>query len=96
MVMGALSASLTVDKWIIMRTGGRLKGEVMGSGIWDLILTSSLDVVHDVCDGRSIAARKGLSTGQLGMFKERGDGKGRVLFGFGKDGLAMTDSNEVK
>ena len=77
MVMGTLSASLTVENRMIMRTGGRLK---KGSGIWDLILTSSLDVVYDVCDGGSIATRKGLPTGQLGMFKERGDGEGRVLF----------------
>lgn len=68
MVIGARSASLAVDKSFVrlcICENGRLKGMQ-----WAPRLTSSLDVVYDVCDGRSIAIRKGLSTGELGMFKE--------------------------
>jgi hypothetical protein len=63
----------------------------------DLILTSSLDIVYDVCDGRSIAIRKGLSTRELGMFEKGRNGEGRVLFrDFGKEGLAVAGSNILR
>lgn len=57
------------------------------------MLTSSLDVINDICNGGSIAIRKRLSTGELGMFKEGRDGKGRVWFG---KGLAMAGHNILK